>query len=194
MGIARRKRAGRNALKRVKKNRVSPAIFKDAIVQKELRPLLDKIETTNPVAKYRAVGLTMEVNTMIEPEPTPLLLSDPPPERKRGAGMSLNEARYLQKLVEKHGNDVAAMARDHKSNYDQKSPGQLKKRLAIYRSIYGEEKEAIPVFLEQPRGRLPFRYIDPRVVTRTWGRRKPPRAERYTADVVSRLSPQPQQQ
>jgi hypothetical protein len=115
-----------------------------------------------------------------------VLLSDPPPERKRGAGMSLNEARYLQKLVEKHGDDVPAMARDHKLNYDQKSPGQLKKRLAIYRSIYGEQKEAIPVFLEQPRGRLPFRYIDPRVVTRAWGRRKPPRAERHSADVVSR--------
>ena len=80
--------------------------------------------------------------------------------------MSLNEARYLQKLIEKHGDDdFAAMARDIKLNYDQKTAAQLKKRVAVYRLVYGTPTVPIQLYLDQPKGKLPFQYHDPRPVT-----------------------------
>lgn len=93
-----------------------------------------------------------------------VLMNDPPAARKRGAGMSLNEARYLQKLMAKHADDCAAMARDIKLNYDQKTPAQLKKRIAVYRLVYGAPAAPIVLQVAQPKGSLPYRFHDPRPV------------------------------
>jgi len=51
-----------------------------------------------------------------------------------GAGprhTSEGERRYLERLVAKHGNDVGAMARDRKLNPEQRTPGQLRRALAL---------------------------------------------------------------
>lgn len=79
--------------------------------------------------------------------------------------MSLNEAQYLQKLIQKHGDDVTAMARNIKLNYDQKTPGELRRRLAVYKLVYGDVKTPIKLYIDHAKGSLPFRYHDPRPVT-----------------------------
>jgi len=42
---------------------------------------------------------------------------------------STGEVQYLQKLVDKYKDDIEAMARDRKLNYDQRTAGQLKRSL-----------------------------------------------------------------
>ncbi len=40
------------------------------------------------------------------------------------------EQQYLMRLVQQHGNDISAMAKDSKFNKDQRTAGQLKKAFA----------------------------------------------------------------
>ena len=51
-------------------------------------------------------------------------------ERKRGGAsrfLSEGEAGYLSRLVERHGEDVEAMARDRKLNPEQRTTGELRR-------------------------------------------------------------------
>lgn len=49
--------------------------------------------------------------------------------------MSIDEQMRLQRLIAKHGEDFAAMARDIKINSHQETEAVLKKRIALFRKL-----------------------------------------------------------
>jgi nucleolar protein 16 len=60
------------------------------------------------------------------------------PEKKYKHKQSEGEKAFIAELVAKHGDDYAAMARDMKTNYMQRSGGDLKRRVRKWREDGGE--------------------------------------------------------
>lgn len=50
---------------------------------------------------------------------------------KKSRHMSVHATKWIKELVEVHGDDVEAMARDRKRNVWQKTPGQLRRDLRL---------------------------------------------------------------
>jgi len=64
------------------------------------------------------------------------ILHEPLPARKRVLKMSAYDARYLDALRRKYGEDFAAMRRDHKLNYDQFTEAQLRKKFVMLETCW----------------------------------------------------------
>jgi nucleolar protein 16 len=60
------------------------------------------------------------------------------PEKKYKRKQPEGEKAFVKELVEKYGDDYAAMARDMKINYMQRSEGDLKRRIRKWREDGGE--------------------------------------------------------
>ena len=55
------------------------------------------------------------------------------PREKRKRNQSQREAEWVERLVEKHGDNLAAMSRDAKLNPMQQSVGDIKKRVKLWK-------------------------------------------------------------
>ena len=73
------------------------------------------------------------------------ILPEPLPERKSTPKMNQYDARYLDALRRKYGEDFAAMRRDHKLNYDQFTEAQLRKKFVLLETCWPAGKQ-IPDF------------------------------------------------
>jgi nucleolar protein 16 len=60
------------------------------------------------------------------------------PAKKYKRKQTENEVAFIEELVKKYGDDVGKMTRDIKINYMQRSEGDLKKRIKIWREAGGK--------------------------------------------------------
>jgi len=75
--------------------------------------------------KNKNRGQSIDVDTSVVPKLEAALKAHVPTARFAAGG----EIRFVQELVEKHGEDYVAMARDHKLNVYQHTPKQIKRKI-----------------------------------------------------------------
>jgi len=134
-----------NSLKKLRKNNI-PKVRESKAVAGIAHPIIARVWDGKKTLRqnFRAVGLSGDVNAPKPKVPRPLneaeaakaqgvvaeleqIVADHvPTTRFTPAG----EVLFARQLVEKHGDDYQAMARDHKINVYQHTPKQLKKKIA----------------------------------------------------------------
>ncbi|XP_028909244.1 nucleolar protein 16 [Ornithorhynchus anatinus] len=109
-----------------------------------------------PIRKKQAQVTAMEVDGPVERRKAlirkPYVLNDLEAEaslpEKKGNTLSRDLIDYVRYMVENHGEDYKAMARDEK-NYYQDTPKQIKSKINVYKRFYPEEFQAFVTSLQQ---------------------------------------------
>ncbi|XP_068933762.1 nucleolar protein 16 [Petaurus breviceps papuanus] len=111
----------------------------------------------NRAVPFRRKVTAMDVDVNKEKKPSkivrkPYVLNDLEEEaslpEKKGNTLSRDLIDYVRYMVENHGENYKAMARDEK-NYYQDTPKQIKSKINVYKRFYPEEFQAFIDSLEK---------------------------------------------
>nr|XP_034973794.1 nucleolar protein 16-like [Zootoca vivipara] len=104
-------------------------------------------KTMQQMLKMEVDGQEANVKTVRQPYVLNELESEASLPEKKSESLSQDLIDYVQHMIQSHGENYKAMARDEK-NYYQDTPKQIKRKINVYKHFYPEEYQTFVASLQ----------------------------------------------